>query len=68
MTPAILNSIQKKNKLYRIVKKNTNNSLLKLDYKIYKNKLTSIIRLIIKQNGTIIPQKDILKNDLRQVT
>lgn len=39
MTAAILNSVQKKNKLYRIMKQKEDNPLLKLDHNTYKNRL-----------------------------
>lgn len=44
MTVAIMNSVERKNNLYRAMKENDNNLLLKLEYITYTNKLASIIK------------------------
>lgn len=62
MTATLVNSVQQKNKFYRIKKEYENNPLVKLDYNTYKTRLTSIIReaeikYFSKWIKTNIPQK-----------
>lgn len=43
LTNALLNSINKKNSMFKSLKKNPNNQQLKEEYKAYRNRLTSLI-------------------------
>nr|CAI5832635.1 unnamed protein product [Callosobruchus analis] len=43
VTTAVLNSVNKKNEMYRLLSKDWNNEQLHNDYKKYKNRLTTVI-------------------------